>query len=187
MITETNNQLALQVMSDDMYILSQIVSQNGWTDVEEFYQGEMIENPLNCNGWELIPADQYEYSIPPEAVQRVCQLVNAGVQIKGIVIADDPRSRPVKSVKPAKETLQINWKIIWGVLKILGMVMAGVVAVVAVSALAVVIVAAGLGLLVVTALGAALMYDPKLIILISDGEGNTIWVSLYTWYDPPSE
>jgi hypothetical protein len=26
-------------------------------------------------------------------------------------------------------------------------------------------------------------YDPKLVVLVDDGNGRTVWVSLYTWYD----
>jgi hypothetical protein len=32
-------------------------------------------------------------------------------------------------------------------------------------------------------IGAALGYDPKLIILVDDGNGGTVWVSLLTWYE----
>ena len=32
-------------------------------------------------------------------------------------------------------------------------------------------------------LGAATDYDPKLIILVDDGNGGTVWVSLLTWYE----
>ncbi len=26
-------------------------------------------------------------------------------------------------------------------------------------------------------------YDPKLVVVVDDGEGGTTWISLYTWYD----
>jgi hypothetical protein len=34
------------------------------------------------------------------------------------------------------------------------------------------------------ALGVAGMaFDPKLIILVDDGQGGSVWVSLFTWYE----
>lgn len=68
-------------------------------------------------------------------------------------------------------------------LKVLMGLALAAVAVVVISALAAILVAVGTALLVVAGLGAALVYDPKLVILIDDGNGGTIWVSLYTWYD----
>jgi hypothetical protein len=35
---------------------------------------------------------------------------------------------------------------------------------------------------IVTA-GASTDYDPKLVILVDDGNGGTVWVSIFTWYE----
>jgi hypothetical protein len=31
--------------------------------------------------------------------------------------------------------------------------------------------------------GTGVKYDPKLVILVDDGRGGTVWISLLTWYD----
>ena len=201
MFTKTVNQVQFQEMSDDMYLLSEVASQNGWTDVESFWQGEMITKPMEVNGWKLIPADQYKYSIPSEAVGRVFELLNAGVQIKGIVIADDKRSyeakqKPAKpspqktDSKPRKDTFdlgQFDWDVVLTILKVLGVIAAVIAAVITLSALLAVIATVGVGILVVAGILGALAFDPKLIVLISDGNGGTIWVCLYTWFEAPSK
>jgi hypothetical protein len=194
MLTKTTEQMLFQVMSDDMFLLSEAVSQN-----ERFWEGEMIEAPVDVNGWRLIPADQYEYSIPAEAVERVLHLVNSGVKLKGVVIADDVRSPQIKKNQPAprhtRQTVQpkpeptpieFDWDAAGKVLKVLGLMGLAVAAVVTMSWLLAALVTIGTGLLVATLIIGALAFDPKLIVLISDGDGGTIWVSLYTWYDTPS-
>jgi len=201
MFTKTTNQFQFQVMSDDMYLLSELASRNGWDDVERFWQGEMITMPMEVKGWKLIPADQYKYSIPSEAVGRVFELLNAGVKIQGIVIADDIRSYDAKQ-KPAKpspqkadpkprkdtfEPVQINWDFVLTIFKILGVITAVIAAVITLSALLAVIATVGVGILVVAGILGALAFDPKLIVLISDGNGGTIWVCLYTWFEAPSK
>ena len=185
MLTKTTDQVLFQVMSDDMFLLSEIASQNGWTDVERFWQGEMINTPIDVNGWKLIPADQYEHSIPAEAVERVLLLVNSGVQIQGIVIADDLRIHQVQKIQPEPTPIQINWDVVKAVLKVLGTIVAVIAAIVTLSSLLAILATVGMGLLVVTGIVAAVAFDPKLIVLISDGNGETVWFSLYTWYDLP--
>ena len=95
MLTKTTDQVLFQVMSDDMFLLSEIASQNGWTDVERFWQGEMINTPVDVNGWKLIPADRYEYSIPAEAVERVLLLVNSGCRRWNRIGLPADRLKPV--------------------------------------------------------------------------------------------
>jgi hypothetical protein len=34
-----------------------------------------------------------------------------------------------------------------------------------------------------SASGTGVSYDPKLIVLVDDGTGCTVWVSVLTWYD----
>jgi hypothetical protein len=38
------------------------------------------------------------------------------------------------------------------------------------------------GLFVGGAVMSAVAYDPKLVILVDDGNGGTVWVSVFTWY-----
>ena len=51
--------------------------------------GDMITTPRESNNWKLIPADLYKYSIPTAAVARLHQIINAGVRVHGVIIADD--------------------------------------------------------------------------------------------------
>lgn len=181
------NTLEFMTYSKDMEFVDKMVAQYLWNDVEVICQREMVTAPVFENGWKLIPADQYEYSIPPEALRRVSLLLNAGVRIQGIIIADDVRSRPAKPKTPDIGPIEIDWVTVRKVLRFLGIMAAVLAAVVAIITLAAVIAAIGLGLLVAVALGTALVYDPKLIVLIPDAEGKTIWVCLYTWYESSSD
>ena len=79
-------------VKSEVDIVFEIAQQKGWKDCEIFGHGDMITQPLESMGWKLIPADLYEYSIPAEGVDRVLQTINAGVRIKGVIIADDERS-----------------------------------------------------------------------------------------------
>lgn len=45
-----------------------------------------------------------------------------------------------------------------------------------------VILSVGLAVVII-GIGSAVAFDPKLIILVDDGRGGTVWVSLFTWYD----
>ena len=177
-----------QVMTEDMMLINDLAAKHGWTDIEVFGKGDMVGSPKIANHWKLIPADLYESTIPTEATQRVYIAYKAGVQIKGVVIADDER-KPASPPASKMQTLEINQAIEKAeqvgsvMLKVLFGLALATIAVVVISALAAILVAVGTALLVVAGLGAALVYDPQLIILIDDGNGGTIWVSLYTWYD----
>jgi hypothetical protein len=176
------------VMTEDMMLINDLVLKNGWTDVEVFGKGDMISSPKIANHWKLIPANLYESTIPIEARQRVYLAHKAGVQIKGVVIADDERKLP-KTTIPRHHSGWINPilqnadRAGFVMLKVLLGIAAVVVGAIVISALAAILLAIGLAVLVITGVGAALVYDPKCIILIDDGMGGTIWVSLYTWWD----
>lgn len=91
----------LQVRSETDIVFD-IAKREGWEDCEVFGSGDMITQPQESKGWKLIPADQYKYSIPIQAVARLHQVINAGVRVKGVIIADDTRreesdSAPVES------------------------------------------------------------------------------------------
>ena len=74
---------------NEIDVVLEIAQEEGWKDCEIFGYGNMITQPQESMGWKLIPADLYEYSIPREGVGRLHRIVNAGVRIQGVVIADD--------------------------------------------------------------------------------------------------
>ena len=72
-------------------IVFEIAKKEGWKDCEVFGYGDMITEPQEITGWKLIPADLYTHSIPPEAIARLHQIINAGIRVQGVIIADDQR------------------------------------------------------------------------------------------------
>jgi hypothetical protein len=180
-------------------------------------------------GWKLIPADLYKYSIPKEAVARLHQVINAGVRVQGVIIADDQRrEQPALTSAPAKPRVSlpsvkpiVSWiggallgfihavasffgKALLGLIRAVGeilsfsgkallglMCVAGVIALIAIPAFLLIQFGpvALLGLLVLpfifsgSSSSGDYEYDPKLVILVDDGNGGTVWVSLFTWYD----
>jgi hypothetical protein len=72
-------------------IIFDIAKREGWEDCEVFGSGDMITQPQESMGWKLIPADLYKYSIPMQAVARLNVVINAGIRVKGVIIADDTR------------------------------------------------------------------------------------------------
>ncbi len=80
----------LQVRNESDIIFD-IAKREGWGDCEVFGSGDMITQPQESMGWKLIPADQYKYSIPMQAVARLHQVINAGIRVQGVIIADDTR------------------------------------------------------------------------------------------------
>ncbi len=90
----------LKIMSEADLVLA-LAHQKGWKDCEIFGYGDMIAQPLESAGWKLVPADLYEYSIPAKGVDRILQIVSAGVRIQGVIIADDTRRKETAPPKPA--------------------------------------------------------------------------------------
>jgi len=222
----------LKVRSE-LDIVFEIAAQEGWKDCEVFGSGDMITQPQESKGWKLIPADLYEDSIPPQAVARLHQIINAGIRVRGVIIADDERrtepppapARPKFSWSSAKPIVVCGGKVLWGSIRLvraigsfsmkallgfihsikavlsfsvkalLGLIrFLGVVALVWLCAYAlihfglIILLVGGFAALVAAAssspmTGARRSYDPKLIVLVDNGEGGTTWVSLYTWYD----
>lgn len=80
----------LKVMSELDMVLD-IAKRAEWGDCEVFGYGDMITEPQESMGWKLIPADLYKDSIPPQAVERLHQIINAGIRVRGVIIADDER------------------------------------------------------------------------------------------------
>jgi hypothetical protein len=199
-----------QVQWQDFKVISEvdlvlkIAQQNGWKDCEIFGSGDMITQPLESMGWKLIPADLYEYSIPDAGVDRILQILNAGVRIQGVIVADDQRktnhpptpAKPVISLPSARTIFPLIGKALHRSVAIVAAILLGLTLVVIAGAalLGLVAIAGAVlhgltttaGILVCVPLlflCAALSHDPKLIILVDDGNGGTAWVSVLTWFD----
>jgi hypothetical protein len=224
-------------------IVLEIAKQNGWNDCEIFGYGDMLTEPRESMGWDLIPADLYEHSIPPEAVTRLHQIINAGIRVQGVIIADDqrkvtapapePAPVPAPTPEPVSPELslttpepippKVEQKVsndvhatamaapspanaqtgsfdavasFAGAALMMLMIGAGAVAVLglawfllthvlwmAIPLGAVALISACGGTNSNTGASSDYDYDPKLIALVDDGSGRTVWVSLYTWYD----
>lgn len=171
---------------NEVEMVFEIAAQLGWDDCEIFGSGDMLTEPQESMGWDLVPADQYKYSIPAEAIGRLHHLINAGIQVKGVIIADDQRSRqepepePRILLPPLKPILSAIGKVL---LKVIGAVAA--LALVGFSAIVLLYLSPILLLcgLMSTREGATVEYDPKLVVLVDNGRGGTAWISLFTWYD----
>lgn len=182
--------VALQVRWQDLKVRNEIdvvleiAQKEGWKDCEVFGYGDMITQPQESKSWKLIPADLYKYSIPTEGVGRLNQVINAGVRVQGVIIADDERrkepplapAKPEVLLSPVKKNVSIIGKVLRGLICV-----AGVIALISLIAhfLIYIVPIFFLGLLI----SAGTSYDPKLVILVDDGKGGTVWVSLFTWYD----
>ena len=163
-------------------IVLEIARKEGWEDCEMFGHGSMITQPQESMGWKLIPADVYKYSIPSEAVARLHQVINAGVRVQGVIIADDERrtepspAKPNVSLPSVKTTLAFIGKALVRLICV-----AGAITLVALFALSLIYMLPVILLALLA--GGSLAYDPKLVILVDDGKGGTRWISLFTWYD----
>jgi hypothetical protein len=222
MFTKPTTQLIqwqdLKVRSE-VDMVFEMAHQKGWKDCEIFGHGEMITSPMESKGWKLIPADLYEYSIPAKGVVRVLQTIQAGVQIKGIIIADDqrradptsaapqvsmpsPKTNPSPKVEDVILPIRLRFdqvaKAVYPVIiKVFRKIGEGVVKKVAIFIgkvlLGLIYVAGFIMISPFLLLGKVFSsisgysssedYDPKLVILVDDGDGGTVWVSLLTWYD----
>jgi hypothetical protein len=90
------------IVKSEVDLVLEFAKKEGWEDCEIFGYGDIITQPLESKGWKLIPADLYKYSIPTEAVARLHQIINLGVRIQGVIIADDERGTkpPPEPAKP---------------------------------------------------------------------------------------
>ena len=195
----TTQTIGQQVRWQDLKVRSEIdtvleiAKKEGWGDCEVFGHGDMITQPQESKGWKLLPADQYKYSIPTEGVKRLHQIINAGVRVQGVIIADDQRrdetpATPVRSRllrRSVKAVLSFVGRVLLGLILLAGAIALLASLVIGLIYLSPLIL---LGFLVggVGAVGKTGMewrYDPKLIILVDDGRGGTAWFSLFTWYD----
>ncbi len=183
MTTQSTTQLIqwqdFKVMSEVDLVLK-IAQQNRWKDCKIFGFGSMITQPLESFGWKLVPADLYEYSIPPEGVERILKIVNSGVRIQGVIIADDERG---KNSSHTQEKPMVSMPSARKVYSLIGRGLLGLVILVCGVLFGLTVVAGAIVIVPLIILGAAFGYDPKLIILVDDGKGGTVWVSVLTWYD----
>lgn len=183
-------------VKSEVDVISEIARKEGWDDCEIFGYGDMITQPQEITGWELLPADLYEGSIPIEGVMRILHIMKAGVRIQGVVIADDRRKIDPPIASAIHEALS---SIVKTVVSFIGRALAGfskalvglfriagVIAIYSLSAYllihyAPVMIILGLVILVFTS--TSVTFDPKLVILIDDGKGDIAWVSVFTWYE----
>ncbi len=183
MSTQTTTQLVqwqdLKVLSEADIVLN-LAQQKGWKDCKIFGHGAMITRPLQSVGWKLIPADLYEYSIPAEGVNRLLKVINAGVHIQGVIIADDMR-RVNHSPTPARPAASLPSA--HAVLSTIGSVLLGLVTLAGIIVIGLVIAKTFFLLLPLFFLGNILGFDPQLVILVDDGKGGMAWISVLTWFD----
>lgn len=126
--------------------------------------GEMPTQPVQIGEWWVVPAELYQGKVPKEAQQKLFALLNRGVKIKGLVIADDLKKVEYKREQEKKKKELANKAALAG---------AGVLA----APLVLPVIVIGLGL--ATFLFALCSFDPMLIAVLEDGR----WVCLETWYD----
>jgi hypothetical protein len=230
-----------QVRWQDLRVRSEVdvvfetAKEKEWDECEIFGYGDMITQPLELTGWKLIPADIYDDRVPAEGVERIRQIIDAGVRIQGIIIADDQRrtetppsfskpqilssivtkiqmffDRALTGLKrvPAGFGRALVWlsrlpsrlvralatglgRLVVGIGKILLKLISIVVPVALIALAAYMLIRFPLLLIipvmmligVSSASGTGVSYDPKLIVLVDDGTGGTVWVSVLTWYD----
>lgn len=96
----------LKVRSD-AEIVFELAKKEGWEDCEVIGSGDMISEPQETTGWKLIPADVYEGKIPAEAVERLYQVIVAGIRVRGVIIADDERATPPPPA-PARPRISLS-------------------------------------------------------------------------------
>jgi hypothetical protein len=183
MFTQTQTQLVqwqnLKVMSEADLVLN-LAQQKRWKDCQIFGHGDMITQPLESQGWKLIPADLYEYSIPAKGVDRLLKVIDAGVHIQGVIIADDTRRRALTHT-PAKPVVSLAT--VKMVFSAIGIVLLVSVAFAGLILLGLVIAKALYLLIPLLFLSPFLGFDPQLIILVDDGNGGTTWISVLTWFE----
>ena len=167
-------------------IVFEIAQKAGGNDCEIFGYGTMITQPQESMSWVLIPADLYKDSIPAEGVGRIHQIINAGIRIQGIIIADDEHRTESPPIPPKPKVSLPSVTEIVSVIRsaLLGLIC--FVAVIALVSLFAVLIKFLVPMIIIGLLfggGTNMTYDPKLVILVDDGDGGTVWVSVFTWYN----
>ena len=129
--------------------------------------GDMITSPVVANGWTIAPVTMEDIpSIPNEAIEKVEQILNSGVIVKGIAIAHDKVEEEVTKPEPTKvsEPIDIPWETIGSVL---GAIVVGV------------------GMVFLYALGAAICGGDPVILCVIDFEDGTkpAYCEIFRWWE----
>jgi hypothetical protein len=113
------------------------------------------------------------------------QIINAGVRVQGVIIADDEhRTEPSPAPARPKVSLPSVEKIVSSIGKALLGLICVAVAITLVWHFAPMLIHLAPIIIFGLILGVgSVCFDPKLVILVDDGKGGTVWVSLFTWYD----
>lgn len=118
----------------------------------------MIECPFYYNQWWYIPIEQDKSIIPDTAFDRVDKIRQAGIPIKGLIVAHEA---PRLLASPKRQRKPIEWQKVGDVAVTVIMVFGTITAL--------------LGYVLVT----AVLYDPALIVVLDDGT----WICVCTWLD----
>jgi hypothetical protein len=99
--------------------VSEIAGKYNWKvgrkEVRVIRHGGLLDHPIEEKGWILMNAIDYEGIVPQEALDRVRILIREGVEIRGLVIADDLRKyKPgilERAARPAIDRVRaIEWQ-----------------------------------------------------------------------------
>jgi len=99
--------------------VGEIARKHGWKvgrkEVRVIGHGGLPDYRVEENGWILMRAIDYEGIVPQEALDRVRTLISEGIEIKGLLIADDlRRNEPGKIHKFALRAMErartIDWQ-----------------------------------------------------------------------------
>ena len=122
--------------------------------------GEMPTEPCQIGEWWVVPAEQYKGKVPKEAQQKLFSIINQGLKIKGVLIADDIREIEQKKEQEKKKKEMIQKAALAGI-----------------AALAAPAIGMGLGLAAIVF--GLCAYDPILIAVSEDGR----YICCGTWFD----
>lgn len=61
--------------------------------------GDIPNHPVEVNGWIVMRATDFKRIVPQEAIDRVLILMDEGVEIKGLLIADDLKKQKVEQFR----------------------------------------------------------------------------------------
>jgi hypothetical protein len=145
-------------------------SLHGIRGVRKVGNGGLIDQPIESNGWRVMPPSLYKGIIPRDAWETA-EMLTKGIAIKGYVIADDKRTlrRRWQSFATRVPKISPDWQ---RIATVTGRVAAAIALAGAIISFFPLVL--GLG-----AIGVALAYDPLLIAVTAEDE----WICLYEWWD----
>jgi len=127
------------------------------TDYEVIGQGGMIYTPCQIGEWWVTPAQAYKGKIPLDIQQKMFEFLNKGVEIQGLLIAEDIKDVESKPEVKQKEVQPVVETGLGTVMTVVGALVMGMISLIS----------------------AILSYDPMLIAVLPDGR----WICLGTWYE----